>query len=124
MITRRNLALFIATIPITVLPIVPGSRARISKPFSDILISARKQSGMYKLGTAYLQGQAHPIQFQQLESRLVSSIGPFGNLSEQQLQRLIVNAVKNDFETGSVVNVDGWRLSKVEVLVAAMSTYV
>lgn len=123
MISRRYFFGLLLSLP------VPGycyslfNHYRVSEALHTILAHAGLDPAIHTLGTAFLNAEKHQLNFEELESELVKHIGNYYSMNEVELQRVISAGVRRDFETGSVINIRGWRFSKLEAVVAAMSTF-
>jgi len=123
-ITRRNISRLVASLPFFGLAHSAIGHQKTGYALQDILAEANRNPSILALGTSVLRKHDNQVSFKDLESELVQRIGNYQNMDEKELQRVIAEAVRSDFEAGAVVNIDGWRLAKLETVVAAMSTFV
>jgi len=92
-----------------------------SSALHSILIKAKRDPAIAALGKAVIEDNDCELDLSGLDSELIRYTGDLRLLSHKDLENALAEGVKNDFETGEIVSVQGWRFSKLETIIAVMS---
>ena len=122
MISRRNTFRFIATLPLLTLAGPGSTHTHPTSGLQHMLDIAKKDPAVSRLGQAALASTFKSFSRADLEVELGHCIGDVSGWSRANIAQIVSNQVTRDFQSGSVIRVDGWRVSRTEALVAALSS--
>ena len=121
---RAVLALGLASMVVPLAPSIAGGRNTASGGYGMAVLAGRNRTAAAAVGRAYLAirpGEADPQVVRDLMQKHATlqgdALGGCGNL---RLQALYRRAVRHDFETGRIVEIDGWVLAETEARACAI----
>jgi len=123
---RRTILKFLALAPIAaVAPSILFTSADTSI-WSNILKHAKSDRGMQNLGNQYLGNQylqysTEKVTVADLVETLNNHLQCANITTNEQADTLLKNGIRNDFINEDTIDINGWRMSKVETYLAALS---
>lgn len=129
-LNRRNFLVLAAGILGLFSPMSSNSAKLLGKKYQDdplIKIYAHDLLAAKTIGLRYLRNTQSEAKADLLAEIIVKRdpiLGRrFHTLSSDQLIRILRKRIRQDFESGNVVHVDGWVLSRTEVRLCALCTF-
>jgi hypothetical protein len=80
-------------------------------------------NGVRAIGLAYRHTFAREQTSAALERAILRSVGPAARLSDRLLRARVEARVQTDFDTGDIVQIGGWILSRTEARQCALFTH-